>query len=185
MKRWILVATIVMLATVVTQALAQEAASTGPKTLSATLTGTFAAPVSGACSTTTGDYDAICPSANCRCFADSSATVTGSLAGKGSAIIDVTSDDGDITTPTPPDGCTPFFGVVQLTTVLKKVSLTKTINLTGAECRHTAKGKPDSINGGFGILNASNAATGWGTLTGTADGTTGALKLTLKGSITQ
>jgi hypothetical protein len=72
-----------------------------------------------------------------------------------------------------------------LTTTLKGAALTETLNLTGAECRHTSTGKPDSINGGFGILNASNAATGWGTLTGTADGTTDALKLTLKGSITQ
>ncbi len=141
MKRWIFVATIVMLATVVTQVFAQDA-STGPttKTLSATLKGTFAPPVTGACSAITGDYDAICPSGNCRCFAASSATVTGSMAGKGSAIINVTSDDGNITTPIPPDGCTPFFGVVQLTTVLKKVSLTETINITGAECRHTPAG---------------------------------------------
>ena len=122
MKRWIFVATIVMLATVVTQVFAQDA-STGSTTNgmpSLFLKGTFARPVTGACSAITGDYDAIRPSGNCRCFAASSATVTGSMAGKGSAIINVTSDDGNITTPIPPDGCTPFFGVVQLTTVRRK-----------------------------------------------------------------
>jgi hypothetical protein len=167
---------------------ATAAKTSGPKAAmrAANITGASGTPATGpglggACATT--GYDAFCPSGTCQCLTISSAKVTGSMAGTGTADLQVTEDTGAATTSVSGASCTPFFAVATLTTTLAKTALTETLNFGGMSCdQFTSKGK-SAIQGGFGIGTASNSATGWGTVVGTSNQSS--VTLHLKGLVTQ
>lgn len=144
----------------------------------------------GACSAS--GYAATCPSGTCECLTITGAKVTGSLAGVGTADLNITLDTVGVTSDLAGDTCEPMFGTADLTTTTgvgkNKTARTETLNLLGAFCDNIGPSLPNTINGGFGIASSpapspSPAATGWGTLTGTEKHD--AVRLNLKGSITQ
>lgn len=155
----------------------------------ATIVGNVTGPVAGVCSMS--GYAAICPSgpSNCSCITISNARVRGSLAGNGSADVNLTLDSGSATSSISGSTCLPAFGTADLTTVQgagRNLTIrSETLNLVGAFCDRFS-GRPAQINGGFGIASSpapSPDASGWGTLAGTQRGSQMTIKL--QGSITQ
>src|SRR5690349_14191695 len=97
MKKLLFVTTIMLLTAGAMQAGAQDKV-TGPKTktLTAKYTGTASTAIlSTQCDLGSGDFADKCPIGPCECFTFTGAKVSGSMAGKGTADIVVTSDQGD------------------------------------------------------------------------------------------
>jgi hypothetical protein len=111
------------------------------------------------------------------------------MAGAGTADVLITGDQGSVTTDliTTNGACMPVYGVAHITSALQKQVLTEDLNLVGAICDKFSPRGDQYIQGGFGIqAGASNGATGWGTVTGTAThSSTPTVTLHLKGPITQ
>jgi hypothetical protein len=186
-KRLLIFAVVVLMATVVTRTPNAGAAST--KTLTAKITGSANPPLTGACTTgADGDsYDTICPSGDCLCIVAPNMTVTGTLAGTGTATLTESYDIGDVDTTTDPNfTCVPIFGVIDLSTKIKKVAHTETLNIAGVFC-NTANPSQNYEEAGFGVSQtpapSPDPVSGDGTATGLY--TNGAGTLTLKGPITQ
>ncbi len=98
---------------------------------SATVTGSGGCTSPGEC---TVGYSQQCPSGNCECFEITGAKVAGSLLGgdKGTGDADVTLDDGDALSTSPPL-CSPAYGEIVLH-LTGKLPGTLTINFQGTFC---------------------------------------------------
>lgn len=176
---------------------AQDVIGTSVK--SAVITGTFvtATPLNtgtGACELS--GYAGECPSGGvptkCLCFKATGAKLSGSMAGSGTADVEVTVDDSNSTAPSPGPGCSPMYGVATLngTTGVGKNKKAKVIteNLALVGCHHISGSSPDTVSGGFGINGPASPTptpSGWGTVNGSFERSTGAAKLVLKGSVTE
>jgi hypothetical protein len=169
---------------------AQQADAIKTRVLNATFSGDVSSPVAGACAV--AGYPAICPSGaeNCSCITMDAAKVTGNLAGNGTAVVNITVDSGSSTSAVSGATCQPGFGEADLTTIVgkgkNKTTKTESINLLLALCDSLNGRSPAPVMGGFGIAASpapSPAASGWGTVEGSQNGSKMTLKL--KGSITQ
>ncbi|HZP44487.1 MAG TPA: hypothetical protein VFB15_02450 [Candidatus Binataceae bacterium] len=189
MKRLVTLLATAALIGVSTTARAQDVSADAAtaKVLSATISGTALAPTSGACTSPANGYQDQCESGSCICVTVNSATMTGKMAGKGTADLSVTVDTGDaVTDVVSTNGCSPFFGVGTTNTTLKKVAVVQTFDFVGTDCAASKVTKPDVLSGGFAVEpGGTPPASGYGSLNGTYDKTTGVVKFTLKGPIVQ
>ena len=176
---------LVMLATVaLAQDVGQPAGTT--KKRDAVITGQTSAPAAGQCTAASSDgsmgYENQCPVGTCSCLQIANAKVKGSLAGKGTADVFITVDDGLVITP---GGCTPIYGIANLTTKLRGIAIVETMNFAGASCPAPPirRGKA-MVSGAFGIQSSSISSTGFGLVTGTGLGSHAA-QLKFDGAVTQ
>lgn len=131
-------------------------------------------PTAGAC---TNSYDDLCPIGTCECqeyTGTLSAHIHG-LSGRGTADLFFTIDLGAATST--PDGCAPIFGNGFLTTPLGSL----TINIMSVLCDPTSAKAPANFSGGFGVAPGGAISSGFGTISGTLNVTTGALSSSFKG----
>jgi hypothetical protein len=134
----------------------------------------------------TSIYNSKCPSGACRCELyvvdpdKKKEKATGTLLGKVTmAEMDFTFSGGSDFVGSGPGSCQPFFASAFLTGA-KDV---EQLDMTGALCESNNSSKPKwSIVGGFGIASSSSGHEGFGTLSGTLNGNTGALSLSFKGT---
>ncbi len=134
-----------------------------------------------------------CPSGACSCDQVTDGAATGLLIGSSTASqFFITEDLGDTAVTAPSlagssGSSHPEFGTVTLTSF--QTGKTRTLNLMLVRVTPVnPKGNVTAEIGGFGIASdpAPNPpSSGWGTLTGGVDDSTGGLKLDLVGSITQ
>ena len=134
-----------------------------------------------------------CPSGNCSCDQVTDGTTSGLLIGSNTASqFFITEDLGDTTVTAPSlvgssGSSHPEFGTVTLTAF--GTGKTRTLNFMLVRVTPVnPKGNVSATVGGFGI--ASNPApdppaTGWGTVIGGVDDSTGGLQFDLSGSVTQ
>ena len=166
----------------------------------ALISGTASAPVTGQC---TKGYSNQCITGSCSCVTVTGATVgpvstcatastTGCpiLAGKGTADLYLTFDDG-LVMPGAATGenaeCVPFFGIAKLTTTRAHgtISVKEKLNVTGVSCEPTTSGAK-TVLGGFGVAVETNGGTGFGKIRGFYPSpAAGPISLTLHGPITQ
>jgi len=148
---------------------------------SATITGSGGSTSPGEC---TSGYSHQCPSGACECFEITGAKVKGTLLGgdSGTGDADVTLDDGDALSTSPPL-CSPAYGVAVLH-LTGRLPGTETINFQGTFCLPASPNGKGSAGGAWEIFSSTINASGLGTASGQGivDGTS--VNLTLKGSIT-
>jgi hypothetical protein len=170
-------------------AFAQQPEATTTKILTGTISG-VTTTATGTCPGT--GYSAICPSGTCSCLTMAAGAVTGELAGKGTAVVNISIDTGSATSAVVSSSCYPVFGVADLSTTVgggrNKTSKSETLNLAGALCDPLNSHSSSTIDGGFGIAATpapSPAASGWGSFTGSQKDPNSKLTLKFKGSVTQ
>jgi hypothetical protein len=156
--------------------------------VSAVISGTFSGLAPDACPT---GYAHQCASGQCaNVTAVGTPTVTGTFGSGSVNDLCVTVDLGDNVNGFPPeaggkDTCSPFFGVLTVSVTKHKTTTNTALNIAGVFCHHQNNSPKGTIQGGFGIDGADStdqAATGWGTITGTVQKHTSVFKLHLKGS---
>jgi len=127
--------------------------------------------LSGAAATCTGYAGTCLGGSTCVCSQDPNAVAKGI----GTADIFINQATGDSTFSdgsTSSQGCTPFVATATITDT--KTSATATLNLVGSSC-DTAR--VPVITGGYSVASETPTATGFGTMTGSLNGS--ALSLTL------
>ena len=149
--------------------------------VSATIKGTLSKFAHGECTTGYADQ---CPSDNCVFSTPvGTPTISGTFKGTITGLC-VTIDAGDRVTIDEKHTCAPMFG--DMVVVTNGGTTNTAINFTGALCSPQPKSSLFEVESGFGINGANSTdpnATGWGTITGTADNT-GATLLKVKGNFT-
>ena len=129
---------------------------------SGTVKGHLVSQTEGACNV---GYSSYCSSGNCICDLFEG-TISGNPIGKGSALLDVTVDQGAELSGG--RTCFPLFGVLGIETSRD----TEVINAVGSVCETT--GNTEMLSGGFGISQSARGAGAWGTLTGSFNVSNGA-----------
>jgi hypothetical protein len=165
------------------------AAMAKTQNISGSITGTFDTGSAGPCAT---GYASQCASGTCFHFQPATGTTpTGSgTIGKGTVTsMCVTVDAGNnVNAPADTDTkhtCSPIFG--DLVYVTTKSGTVTAVNFAGVFCHHQDTSPTGTFEAGFGIDGANStdtAATGWGTLTGTANKDTSKFSLKPKGTFT-
>jgi hypothetical protein len=165
------------------------------KNLAVTISGNLSGPSPGQCS---NGYPNQCSGDNataCEQFIITEAPkVTGSI-GKGHATsMCVTLDPGNnVNAPNNLDSkstCSPIYGQLSTDTGAKPncfgCDVFTNFNFAGVLCSQQGNPAVGMFQGGYGLegSNTDNAETGWGTLTGTLNNSTGAFSLSLKGTST-
>lgn len=172
-----------------------------PKTekITIVITGTATETSGGPCSIPPAGYEDQClatpPATGCGCATAPDATATSTFFGKGATVpvFEVTTNtaaSSNTNGDSAPPGCSPVFGVVEISTgPSAKVAGSITVNIAAVECTPpaSAKTQDSSIVGGFSILSgtgADSSLTTTGTVSGSRDLTTEALSLKLEASVT-
>ena len=164
------------------------------KNLSVTVSGTLSGPNPGQCSKVyanqcSGDNSTACE----NFFQQGSPKVTGSI-GKGDAtFVCITLDSGNnVNKPNDLDSnstCSPIYGEIDTDTGAKPncfgCDVLTTFNFAGVFCDHQGNSSVGMFEGGYGIEGRTDSAeTGWGTLSGTLNNSTGVFSIKLKGTDT-
>ncbi len=163
MRKFVVLLSALLIAGTVPVASAKSShARTSSAHIKANMTG---APSSGACSTT--GYSSHCPSDNCECE-KFFGFVNGNQAGKGTATIQLTVDNGSTTSS--PAGCEPVFGTATLAATKDN---NQTLSIVGALCDGKNAKAKNLLNGGYGITSSDQGFDGAGSFDGTisANGT--------------
>lgn len=139
-----------------------------------------------------------CPSGNCQCITLTSPRISKRKVTVSNVFFTIDSGINPATEsavnsgPTP--GCNPIFGTADL---VDNTGGSETLNFLGTSCRNVIKitrsnpqgvHNKDILSGGWGISSAPTPnplVSGWGTLAGTVNSTTQAVKLHLRGKVSE
>jgi hypothetical protein len=157
--------------------------------LSVAVSGTLAAPSSGQCA---NGYANQCTGDNstpCENFINSTPATLRGIPNKPRVVqFCMTLDRGNnVNAPNNLDGastCSPIFGqfTAESTPATGCIGCFTEFNFAGVFCQPLNNSSVATLEGGYGIGAASSPVTGWGTLLGTLNNSTGAFTLKLKGT---
>ena len=157
--------------------------------LSATVSGTLGAPNAGQCGTGYADQCSGDNSTPCENFVNNAPITVKGISNKPRGVgFCMTLDRGNnVNAPNNLDGtstCSPIFGqfTAESTVTTGCIGCFTEFNFAGTFCQPLNSSPVGTLQGGYGIGAASSPVTGWGTLTGTLNNSTGAFTLKLKGT---